>query len=124
MWLINDCKKIDTFKWSPKGYTIKSGKVAAFDDWISCYPTHKDGYNKYFDQIYKYKNIKVLLNQKIVIGGNFYLLNGNANIPPYFFKLNSDGTIDTTFNPGANSGGGSSSSIVDIKIQVKERGKQ
>ena len=29
MWLVNDCKKIDTFKWSPKGYTIKSGKAAA-----------------------------------------------------------------------------------------------
>ena len=80
MWLIDDCKKIDTFKWSPKGYTIKSGKVAAFDDWISCYPTHKDGYNKYFDQIYKYKNIKVLLNQSInkvllskkIIYSNYY----------------------------------------------------
>ena len=65
MWLVNDCKKIDTFKWSPKGYTIKSGNAAAFDDWISCYPTHKTGYNTYFDQITKYKNIKVLFEQNI-----------------------------------------------------------
>ncbi len=65
MWLVDDCKKIDTFKWSPKGYTIKSGKAAAFDDWISCYPTHKTGYNKYFDQITKYKNIRVLFDQDI-----------------------------------------------------------
>jgi len=65
MWLVDDCKKIDTFKWSPKGYTIKSGKAAAFDDWISCYPTHKTGYNKYFDKIPTYKNIKVLFEQNI-----------------------------------------------------------
>ena len=65
MWLVEDCKKIDTFKWSPKGYTIKSGKQAAFDDWISCYPSHPDGYNKYFDGILKNKKIKVLFNQNI-----------------------------------------------------------
>mgnify|MGYP001355005627 CR=1 FL=1 len=65
MWLVDNCKKIDTFKWSPKGYTIKSGKAAAFDNWISCYPTHKDGYNRFFDKILKYKNIKVLFKQNI-----------------------------------------------------------
>ena len=65
MWLVDSCKKIDTFKWSPKGYTIKSGKEAAFDNWISCYPSHKDGYNKYFDRIKKYKNIKIFFNQNI-----------------------------------------------------------
>jgi len=59
MWLVNSNKKLDTFKWSPKGYTIKKGSRAAFDDHISCYPYAKDGYNKYFDKILKIKNVKV-----------------------------------------------------------------
>ena len=62
MWLVNSNKKLDTFKWSPKGYTIKKGSRAAFDDHISCYPYAKDGYNKYFDNILKIKNVKVLFN--------------------------------------------------------------
>ena len=45
MWQVNSCKEIDSFKWSPKGYTIKKGSQAAFDDRISMYPTEKDGYN-------------------------------------------------------------------------------
>ena len=65
MWMVNSCKEIDTFKWSPKGYTIKKGSEAAFDDWISAYPSHKDGYNKYFDKIKKIKNVKILFNQKV-----------------------------------------------------------
>ncbi len=62
MWLINSNKKLDTFNWSPKGYTIKKGSRAAFDDHISCYPYAKDGYNQYFDKILKIKNIKVKFN--------------------------------------------------------------
>ncbi len=62
MWMVNSCKELDTFNWSPKGFTIKSGSRAAFDDWISCYPYAKDGYNSYFDKIPKIKNINVLLN--------------------------------------------------------------
>ena len=65
MWMVNSCKEIDTFKWSPKGYTIKKGTEAAFDDWISAYPSHKDGYNRYFDKIKKIKNVNILFNQKV-----------------------------------------------------------
>ena len=64
MWMVS-CKNLDTFNWSPKGYTIKKGSKAAFDTHISCYPTHKDGYNRYFDLINKIKNVKVKFNQKI-----------------------------------------------------------
>tara|TARA_B100000989_G_scaffold191598_1_gene144359 strand:+ start:58391 stop:59545 length:1155 start_codon:yes stop_codon:yes gene_type:complete len=64
MWMVS-CKNLDTFNWSPKGYTIKKGSKAAFDTHISCYPTHKDGYNRYFDLINKIKNVKVNFNQKI-----------------------------------------------------------
>ena len=58
MWLVNNNKKLDTFNWSPKGYTIKKGSRAAFDDHISCYPYAQDGYNKYFDHV-KIRNVKV-----------------------------------------------------------------
>tara|TARA_Y100000768_G_scaffold360428_1_gene317651 strand:+ start:208 stop:1362 length:1155 start_codon:yes stop_codon:yes gene_type:complete len=64
MWMVS-CKNLDTFNWSPKGYTIKKGSKAAFDTHISCYPTHKDGYNRYFDLINNIKNVKVNFNQKI-----------------------------------------------------------
>ena len=46
------------FKWF-KGYTIKKGKEAAYDDRISMYATEKDGYNSYFDLIPEIKNVNV-----------------------------------------------------------------
>ncbi len=65
MWQVDSCKEIDNFKWSPKGYTIKKGKQAAFDDRISMYPTEKDGYNSYFDRIPKIKNVKVMFDANL-----------------------------------------------------------
>ena len=59
MWMVDSCKKLDTFNWSPKGYTIKSGNRAAYDKGIYAYPKNKDGYNKFFDKIPKIKNVKV-----------------------------------------------------------------
>tara|TARA_B110001452_G_scaffold122498_1_gene101607 strand:- start:8247 stop:9416 length:1170 start_codon:yes stop_codon:yes gene_type:complete len=61
MWLVNDNKKIDTFNWSPKGATIKSGPRAAWDKAISAYPKKINGYNDFFDKIKK-KNIKIIYN--------------------------------------------------------------
>jgi UDP-galactopyranose mutase len=49
MWLVDDNRKIDTFNWSPKGVTIKSGPRAAWDSAWSAYPYAPDGYNRYFD---------------------------------------------------------------------------
>ncbi|TPQ40869.1 UDP-galactopyranose mutase [Bradyrhizobium guangdongense] len=49
MWLVDDNSEIDTFNWSPKGVTIKSGPRAAWDTAISAYPYAADGYNRYFD---------------------------------------------------------------------------
>lgn len=63
MWLVDDCKKIDTFNWSPKGVTIKSGPRAAWDTAISAYPYAPDGYNKYFD--YAVQGVNVMLNTRI-----------------------------------------------------------
>ncbi len=66
MWLVNDNKKIDTFKWSPKGATLKSGPRAAWDKAISAYPIKFNGYNDFFDKIKK-SNIEINLNSEIKI---------------------------------------------------------
>ncbi|MBV8170183.1 MAG: NAD(P)-binding protein [Alphaproteobacteria bacterium] len=49
MWQVDDNRRIDTFNWSPKGVTIKSGPRAAWDIALSAYPIAPDGYNRYFD---------------------------------------------------------------------------
>jgi UDP-galactopyranose mutase len=49
MWLVDDNRLIDTFSWSPKGVTIKSGSRAAWDTALSAYPSAPDGYNRFFD---------------------------------------------------------------------------
>lgn len=77
MWLVKSNKKLDTFNWSPKGYTIKKGSRAAFDDHISCYPYANDGYNQYFDKILKIKNVKVLFNS---VANKFNLKSKTVNI--------------------------------------------
>ncbi|MDC3207067.1 hypothetical protein OA977_03815 [Pelagibacteraceae bacterium] len=63
MWLVDDCKKIDTFAWSPKGVALKDGPKAAWDSAISAYPIALDGYNKYFP--FATKEAKVLLSTSI-----------------------------------------------------------
>ena len=63
MWLVDDNKKIDTFSWSPKGVTIKSGPRAAWDAAMSAYPYAPDGYNRFFDVTVE--GTKVLLSTKI-----------------------------------------------------------
>jgi UDP-galactopyranose mutase len=77
MWLVNDNKKIDTFKWSPKGATLKSGPRAAWDKAISAYPIKLNGYNDFFDKINK-KKIKVFLKSEIKI----------INLKKKIFKIN------------------------------------
>ena len=59
MWLVDSCKDIDTFNWSPKGVALKDGPRAAWDSAISAYPIASNGYNDYFD--ISTKNAKVLL---------------------------------------------------------------
>ena len=49
MWQVGDNREIDTFSWSPKGVTIKSGPKAAWDSRWSAYPHSPEGYNPYFD---------------------------------------------------------------------------
>tara|TARA_A100001015_G_C15029878_1_gene732602 strand:- start:2231 stop:3421 length:1191 start_codon:yes stop_codon:yes gene_type:complete len=64
MWQVDNAKKIDTFKWSPKGVQIQDGPRAAFHNTVmSAYPIASDGYNKFFDSIVD--KCKVKLNTNI-----------------------------------------------------------
>ena len=63
MWLVNDCKNIDTFNWSPKGVTLKDGPRAAWDTAISAYPYAANGYDNYFD--ISTKGAKLMLSTSI-----------------------------------------------------------
>tara|TARA_Y100000816_G_scaffold289820_1_gene277078 strand:+ start:3264 stop:4439 length:1176 start_codon:yes stop_codon:yes gene_type:complete len=62
MWQVNSNKLIDTFGWSPKGATIKSGPKKAWQTSITAYPIKYNGYNDFFDKVYKIKNVNVKLN--------------------------------------------------------------
>lgn len=66
MWLVNDNKKIDTFNWSPKGATLKSGPRAAWDKAISAYPIKENGYNDFFDKLDKRIKVKLKSEVKII----------------------------------------------------------
>ena len=64
MWLIDDNKLHDTFKWSAKGVALKEGKTRAFwSEWISAYPYADNGYDDYFSISTSEANI--LFNTKI-----------------------------------------------------------
>jgi uncharacterized delta-60 repeat protein len=50
---------------------------------------------------------------KIVVGGNFTTLGGGGTIPRNFIaRLNADGTLDTSFDPGANA------QVIALSIQA------
>ncbi|MBI3518275.1 MAG: T9SS type A sorting domain-containing protein [Bacteroidetes bacterium] len=57
---------------------------------------------------------KVLANGKILVGGGFTYYDNNP--APGIVRLNSDGTIDNTFDPG-NGAGGSSPNVWSIEVQ-------
>lgn len=66
MWLVDNNKKIDTFNWSPKGATLKKGKKSAWEGVFSAYPIKYNGYNDFFDILFK-KKIRILLRSVIKI---------------------------------------------------------
>lgn len=65
MWKVKSNKEIDTFNWSPKGATLKSGPKAAWDNAISGYPYDVNGYDKYFE--IATQGVNVLLNTTATI---------------------------------------------------------
>ncbi len=75
MWLVDSNRDIDTFNWSPKGVTIKSGRKEAWEGVISAYPKALDGYNKFFDSVSG--KCEILLNTAIE---EFDLINKSVTI--------------------------------------------
>ena len=77
MWLVDDCKDIDTFNWSPKGVALKEGPKAAWDSAISAYPYASNGYDDYFDIATKKANVLLsttieefnINDKEVTIGG-------------------------------------------------------
>ena len=57
-------------------------------------------------------SIAVQTDGKILIGGFFTTLNGGTVTRNRIARLNTDGTVDTTFNPNA------SSSVLSIVVQT------
>ncbi len=49
---------------------------------------------------YAVRTVGIQSDDKIVVGGNFTVVNGAAH--DYVARLNSDGTLDSTFTPGTN----------------------
>ena len=58
------------------------------------------------------RSVAVQLDGKVLIGGDFGLVNGAAR--NHIARLNADGSLDTLFNPGAGSGG---SKVHSIAVQ-------
>ena len=57
--------------------------------------------------------IAVQPDGKVVIGGDFTAVNGNTNMN-HIARLNTDGSVDATFNPGAGANG----SVRAITLQL------
>jgi len=63
MWQIKSNIELKEFKWSPKGYTLKSGsRLCSSPDCLVAYPYAYDGYDQYFQNTTR--KVKVLLNSK------------------------------------------------------------
>jgi uncharacterized delta-60 repeat protein len=56
----------------------------------------------------------VLADGKVLVGGAFATYNGSATAPDYVLRLNADGLLDASFNPG---GVGASSSVSVLAVQ-------
>jgi hypothetical protein len=57
---------------------------------------------------------------KILIGGGFTSYNGDPNANDYIARLNSDGTLDTSFNYGAGTRG-PNDAVFGIAVQPDGR---
>ena len=59
--------------------------------------------------------LALLPDGKVLIGGEFSAYNGNAAAPNELLRLNADGSLDTTFNPG---GAGADDIILALAVQA------
>ncbi|MDQ2773190.1 MAG: hypothetical protein M3Y54_22115, partial [Bacteroidota bacterium] len=59
--------------------------------------------------------LAVQADGQVLAGGTFTSYNGSAAAPDYLLRLNTDGSLDTSFNPG---GAGTSGSVFALALQV------
>ena len=116
MWLVNDNRSIDTFKWSSKGATLKKGPRAPFDKHISAYPKKQNGYNDYFDDsdqdnVYEYTETEIRGLKSLISFQNDYLISNinigiyssdNSEIDDNHIPLNSYSNYSILFSPKIN----------------------
>jgi uncharacterized delta-60 repeat protein len=58
--------------------------------------------------------LAVQVDGKVLAGGSFTSYNGNASAPDCLLRLNADGSLDPSFNPG---GAGASSTVLALVVQ-------
>jgi UDP-galactopyranose mutase len=80
MWMIEDNKIFDIFKWSAKDKPIESGPKGTYKDSIIGYPYAHDGYNQYFEKMTE--NVEVAFSEIVV--------------PTHPWPMNYDVVINTT----------------------------
>jgi uncharacterized delta-60 repeat protein len=61
----------------------------------------------------------VQTDDKILVGGDFTSLNGSTTVPDRLLRLNSDGTVDTTFS--SNIGSGFDGTVRDLILQSDDQ---
>jgi uncharacterized delta-60 repeat protein len=61
--------------------------------------------------------VAVQADGKLLVGGDFRAYNGNAAAPDYLLRLNADGSLDSSFNPGG-SGFGLNNIVQTVTVQA------
>jgi UDP-galactopyranose mutase len=78
MWMINDNKIFDIFKWSAKDRPIETGPRGAYKDSIIGYPVAKDGYNGYFERMVD--GTEVILGKAVSVAPGFMIDHNDRDV--------------------------------------------
>ncbi|WBO86744.1 LamG-like jellyroll fold domain-containing protein [Hymenobacter yonginensis] len=70
-----------------------------------------NGFNTYVQAV------AVQADGKVLVGGEFSAYNGNAAAPDHLLRLNPDGSLDSSFNPGGT-GFGLNNSVYAVTVQA------
>ena len=69
-----------------------------------------------FNTFAEVRNIQIQADGKIIVVGEFTTFNGTSRSG--IVRLNTNGSIDTSFNPGTGASGGSTTGVYDVAIQA------
>jgi len=79
MWMIDDNRVFDIFKWSAKDRPLESGARGTYKDSLLGYPIATDGYNRYFDAMVEGIDVKfdrALKRPRTLVDGFSWSLDG------------------------------------------------